>query len=114
RLLLGVSLEVQPGQARDGHVHGELDRVVRPRDLLCALPLLRELGHASAQLVGVAEEAAEWILRGHRPRWYPGGAAGSERTVSATEEVRQPAEGSGHEDSGRAAAPACARRARRR
>ena len=62
RLLLGVALEVQPGDSRDRHVHGQLDCVVGPGDLLGALHLLRELRHAPAQLVRVAEEAAEWVF----------------------------------------------------
>ena len=61
-LLLGVALEVEAGDAGHGHVDGELDGVVGPRHLLGALHLLGHLGHAPAQLVGVAEEAAEGVF----------------------------------------------------
>ena len=62
RLLLGVALEVHAGEAGDGHLDGELDRVVSPRHLLRSLHLLGELLHAPAQLIRVAEEAAEGVF----------------------------------------------------
>ena len=46
----------------DRHVDGELDRVVRPGDLLRALHLLGDLGHPAPELVRVAEQPAEGIL----------------------------------------------------
>ena len=64
-LLLGVSLEVEALYARHRHIDGELDRVVGPGHLLGALHLLRELRHAPAQLVRIAEEAAEGVFRRH-------------------------------------------------
>src|SRR5213080_3858511 len=56
RLLLGVALHVDAVDRRDGHLHGEADRVVGPREPLLALHLLGELGHPPLQLVRVAEE----------------------------------------------------------
>ena len=50
------SIELDRG---DGHVDGELDRVVGPGDLLGALHLLGELLHAAAHLLGVPEQATE-------------------------------------------------------
>src|SRR5918996_2041330 len=67
RLLLGVPLQVHALQPGDRHVDRELDCVVRPGHALGALHLLGELGHAPAQLVRVAEEAAEGVFRGHVP-----------------------------------------------
>ena len=64
-LLLAVALEVEPLDAGDRHVHGELDRVVGPGDLLRALHLLGELRHPPPQLVRVAEQSAEWVFRAH-------------------------------------------------
>ena len=60
-LLLGVALEVEPLQPGHSHVDGELDRVVGPGDPLSGLHLLGQLGHAPAQLLGVAEDS-EGIL----------------------------------------------------
>src|SRR5213080_4000381 len=56
RLLLGVALHVDAVDRRDGHLHGEADRVVGPGEPLLALHLLGELGHPPLQLVRVAEE----------------------------------------------------------
>ena len=67
-LLLRVALEVEAVEARDRHVDGQFDRVVGPGHLLRSLHLLGELLHAPAQLVRVAEEAAEWVFRGHASR----------------------------------------------
>jgi hypothetical protein len=55
-LLLGVALQVDAVDRRDGHVDGELDRVVRPGDALGGLHLLRELLHPGAELIRVAEQ----------------------------------------------------------
>ena len=68
RLLLGVALQVHALKAGDRHVDGQLDRVVGPGHFLRALHLLRELLHAPAQLVRVAEQAAEGVFRGHAQR----------------------------------------------
>src|SRR5215211_736788 len=67
RLLLGVALKVQPVDARHRHVDRELDRIVGPGHLLRPLHLLGELRHAPPQLVGVAEQSAEWVFRRHDP-----------------------------------------------
>ena len=44
---------------RDGHVDGELDRVVGPRQALVALHLFGELREAALELLGVAEQVTE-------------------------------------------------------
>ena len=59
RLLVAAALEVEPVDRGDGHVDGELDRVVGPGDLLRALHLLGHLAELAPQLLGVAEHAAK-------------------------------------------------------
>jgi len=61
-LLLGVPLQVEPVDARDGHVDGQLYGVVGPGHLLRSLHLLSELLHAPAKLVRIAEESAKWVF----------------------------------------------------
>src|SRR5438045_722734 len=56
RLLVARAGEVEALDRGDRHVDGELDRVVRPGDLLGALHLLGQLAETLAQLVGIAEE----------------------------------------------------------
>ena len=58
-LRLGVALDVDPADGRDGHVDGELDRVVRPHEPLVALHLFRELRQAALELLRVAEQISE-------------------------------------------------------
>src|SRR5262249_921343 len=59
RLLLRRALEVEPRDARDRHLHRQVDRVVGPRDLLGALHLLGHLLQVPLQVLGVAPEHAE-------------------------------------------------------
>src|SRR3954451_7447628 len=58
-LLLGGALDVDAIDRRDGEVDRELDRVVRPGQLLLALHLLRELRHPALELLGIAEQATK-------------------------------------------------------
>ena len=47
----------------DGHVDGQLDRVVGPGNALRALHLLRELGQATLEVVRIAEEPVHHFHR---------------------------------------------------
>src|SRR5207244_6317775 len=64
-LLLHAALKVEARQTCDRHLDGQLDRVVGPGYLLCSLHRFSELLHAAPQLLRIAEEAAEWVFRGH-------------------------------------------------
>ena len=55
RLSLGVALDVDSVDSRDGHIDRKLDRVIGPRQRLLSLHLLRELCDSPLQLVWIAE-----------------------------------------------------------
>ena len=57
-LRVGVALEVDAFDRRDGHVNCELDRVVGPRESLLPLHLFGELGETTLELLRVAEDVA--------------------------------------------------------
>ena len=59
RLCLGVALEVDAVDGRDGHVDGELDGVIGPGQRLLALHLRGELGEAPLQVLRVTEQISE-------------------------------------------------------
>ncbi len=94
-LLLGVALEVEAADAGDGHVDGQLDRVVGPGHFLGPLHLLAELFHAPAQLVRVAEEVAEGVF-GHTliigMAWNRGGLGVSPQIAYSTATARDVAD----------------------
>jgi hypothetical protein len=56
RLLVGGPVQFEAGDRGDGHLDRELDRVVGPGDALRGLHLLRQLFHASAELLGIAKQ----------------------------------------------------------
>jgi hypothetical protein len=58
-LRLGVALDVHARDGSDGHVDGELDRVVRPHQALVALHLFGELRETALELLGVSEQVTE-------------------------------------------------------
>jgi hypothetical protein len=58
-LLLGRAREIEPRNARDGHLHREVDRVVGPADLLSRLHLLSHVLQMLLHVTWVAEHP-EW------------------------------------------------------
>jgi len=58
-LVLGVALDVDAFDRRDGHIDSQLDRVVGPCQALLSLHLLGEVSQPSLQLVRVAEQVSE-------------------------------------------------------
>ncbi len=50
---VGAALQVDAIDRRDGHIDGEFDRVVRPRQALLTLHLGGELGKAPLELLWI-------------------------------------------------------------
>ncbi len=80
RLLLGLPRQIQALDAGDGHLHGQVDGVVRPGDLLDTLHLLHHVLQVALQILRVAKHATKWETTVHEP------SSGSESAIDALTE----------------------------